>query len=132
MSARLIDGAAIAATVRSEVASRAAILRAQGVVPGLAVVLVGDDPPSHIYVRSKAKACIEAGMHSEVVHLSADARQHDLEAAIDRLNADRRVHGILCQLPLPRPLAPPSQRRRVPSRRRRVRRLLLLPTTCCV
>ena len=101
MSARLIDGAAIAAGIRAEVAARAAILRAQGTVPGLAVILVGDDPPSQIYVRSKVKACIEAGMRSEVVRLPADADQAELEAAIDRLNADRHIHGILCQLPLP-------------------------------
>lgn len=101
MSARLIDGAAIGAQIRSEVAAQAALLTAQGIVPGLAVVLVGEDPPSQIYVRSKAKACVEAGMHSEVVTLATDADESELVAVIDRLNADRRVHGILCQLPLP-------------------------------
>ena len=101
MTARLIDGAAIAATVREAVAARAAILRARGVTPGLAVVLVGDDPPSHIYVRSKAKACVAAGLYSEVVRLPAAADQRTVETAIDRLNADPRIHGILCQWPLP-------------------------------
>ena len=117
MSARLIDGAAIAATIRSEVASRTAILRLEGVVPGLAVVLVGEDPPSQIYVRAKAKACIEAGMHSEVVTLPADADQSALEAVVDRLNADPRIHGILCQLPLPPQMDPQPLLRRIDPRK---------------
>jgi methylenetetrahydrofolate dehydrogenase (NADP+)/methenyltetrahydrofolate cyclohydrolase len=101
VTARLIDGTAVAAIVRAEVAARAAVLQARGIVPGLAVILVGDDPPSQIYVRSKAKACLAAGMHSEIVALPADASQGDLDAAIDRLNGDPHIHGILCQLPLP-------------------------------
>ena len=101
MTARLLDGAAVGAGIRAEVAAEAAMLRAQGIVPGLTVVLVGDDPPSQIYVRAKAKACVEAGMHSEVVALPSDTSEDELIAVIDRLNADRRVHGILCQLPLP-------------------------------
>ena len=113
MSARVIDGAAVAAVIRGEVAARAALLRSKQIVPGLAVVLVGDDPPSHIYVRAKAKACIEAGLHSEVVRLAADADQADLEATIDRLNADPQIHGILCQLPLPPQMDPEPILRRI-------------------
>jgi len=117
VSARLIDGVAIAASIRAEVAARVAVLHTMGIVPGLAVVIVGDDPASHIYVRSKAKACVEAGMHSEVVTLPADATQHALEAVIDRLNADRAIHGILCQLPLPAHLdAEPILRRINPAK----------------
>ena len=101
MSARLIDGAAIGATIRAEVAGQAARLIAAGTVPGLAVVLVGEDPASQIYVRSKAKACGAAGMHSEVVVLPADTSEATLLAVIDRLNIDPVIHGILCQLPLP-------------------------------
>ena len=104
MTARLIDGTAIAATVRAEVASRAAVLLGQGTTPGLAVLIVGDDPASHIYVRSKAKACVAAGMHSEVVTLPADVDQATVEAVIDRLNDNPAIHGILCQLPLPKHL----------------------------
>lgn len=109
----MIDGAAVAAVIRGEVAARAALLRSKQIVPGLAVVLVGDDPPSHIYVRAKAKACIEAGLHSEVVTLAADADQADLEATIDRLNADPQIHGILCQLPLPPQMDPEPILRRI-------------------
>lgn len=113
MSARLIDGAAIGAGIRAEVATRAAVLRDKGIIPGLAVVLVGEDPPSQIYVRSKARACHEAGMHSEIVNLPADTTQDTLEAAIDRLNVDPMIHGILCQLPLPPHLDPEPILRRI-------------------
>ncbi len=101
MTARLIDGTAIGAEIRAEVAGRTSRFSAQGIVPGLAVVLVGEDPPSQIYVRSKAKACVEAGMYSEIVALPADTSEATLLAVIDRLNVDPVVHGILCQLPLP-------------------------------
>jgi methylenetetrahydrofolate dehydrogenase (NADP+)/methenyltetrahydrofolate cyclohydrolase len=101
VSARLIDGAAIGAAIRAEVTAQAALLRAQGIVPGLAVVLVGEDPPSQVYVRAKAKACAEAGIRSEEIVLPVDVGEAELAAVIDRLNADARVHGILCQLPLP-------------------------------
>lgn len=101
MSARVLDGVAIGAAIRTEVAESVAILRARGVVPGLAVVLVGDNPASQIYVRSKGKACVEAGMHSESVVLPIDTPEVELLATIDRLNADSRIHGILCQLPVP-------------------------------
>jgi methylenetetrahydrofolate dehydrogenase (NADP+)/methenyltetrahydrofolate cyclohydrolase len=100
--AALIDGVAIARVVRAEVAESAAELtRARGVVPGLAVVLVGGDPASAVYVRAKERACQEAGMHGESVRLPAETTQAELLAVVDRLNADPRVHGILVQLPLP-------------------------------
>jgi len=101
VSGRLIDGASIGAAIRAEVAAEVAALTGQGVLPGLAVVLVGEDPASAIYVRSKAKACVEAGMHSEIVALPADTTEATLLAVIDRLNTDPMIHGILCQLPLP-------------------------------
>lgn len=101
MSAQLIDGTAIAQGIRIEVAKQVDGLRARGVVPGLAVVLVGEDPASQIYVRSKGKACLDAGMHSETIVMPAEASEDELLAVIDRLNADPAIHGILCQLPVP-------------------------------
>ncbi|MEO5826626.1 MAG: tetrahydrofolate dehydrogenase/cyclohydrolase catalytic domain-containing protein [Gemmatimonadales bacterium] len=101
MTARILDGVAFAATIRAEVRDEVTALAGRGVVPGLAVVLVGDDPASQVYVRSKGRACVEAGMHSETVSLPVTASEAEVLATIDRLNADPRVHGILCQLPLP-------------------------------
>jgi methylenetetrahydrofolate dehydrogenase (NADP+)/methenyltetrahydrofolate cyclohydrolase len=101
VSARILDGVAIGASIRAEVAESAAALRARGIVPGLAVVLVGDNPASQVYVRSKGKACVAAGMHSETVVLPIDTPEAELLAVIDRLNADPKIHGILCQLPVP-------------------------------
>ncbi len=101
MTARILDGVAIAATIRGEVRDHVTALAGRGVVPGLAVVLVGDDPASQVYVRSKGRACLEAGMHSETVTLPATTSEADVLAMIDRLNADPRIHGILCQLPVP-------------------------------
>ncbi len=105
-AAKLIDGVAIAKTVRAEVAREAAALKARGIVPGLTVVLVGDDPASAVYVRSKEKACIEAGMNGQTVRLPADTPQADLLALIDKLNADPTVHGILVQMPPPKHIDP--------------------------
>ena len=102
MSARLIDGKAYAEGLRARIATRVAALAARGVVPGLAVVLVGDDPASRVYVASKAKQTVEVGMRSFENRLPAETAQADLLALIDRLNADPAVHGILVQLPLPR------------------------------
>ena len=102
MSAQLIDGTAIAQGIRAEVTEQVRGLRARGVVPGLAVVLVGEDPASEIYVRMKGKACLDAGMHSETIVLPADTTEEGLLAVIDRLNADPAIHGILCQLPVPK------------------------------
>lgn len=101
MSARLLDGKAIAAEIRGEVAERTAGMVARGVQPSLTVVLVGDDPASQVYVRSKGKACLEAGMGSNTVLLPAATPEAELLAVIDRLNADPTVHGILVQMPVP-------------------------------
>jgi methylenetetrahydrofolate dehydrogenase (NADP+)/methenyltetrahydrofolate cyclohydrolase len=102
MAARLIDGRAYAAGLRQRVADVAAAFRAkQGRAPGLAVVLVGEHPPSAAYVRSKAKATVEAGMESFEHKLPADVSQGQLMALVDELNADPAVDGILVQLPLP-------------------------------
>jgi methylenetetrahydrofolate dehydrogenase (NADP+)/methenyltetrahydrofolate cyclohydrolase len=102
MSARIIDGNATAAALREKVAAEVARLaRDHGLIPGLAVVLVGDDPASSIYVRSKVRRTAEAGVHSSDHRLPAGISQADLAATIARLNADPKVHGILLQLPLP-------------------------------
>jgi methylenetetrahydrofolate dehydrogenase (NADP+) / methenyltetrahydrofolate cyclohydrolase len=101
VTARIIDGKAIAAQVRSEVGERVAALRQRGVTPGLAAVLVGDDPASKIYVDGKQRDCAEAGIESERFDLPADISQEKLVAEVLRLNDDPAVHGILVQLPLP-------------------------------
>lgn len=101
MTARLLDGAVLARQIRDEVAVEVRELLARGVQPGLAVVLVGENPASQVYVRSKGKACEEAGMHSETMRLPAETSEAELLAVIDRLNADPRIHGMLVQLPLP-------------------------------
>ncbi len=100
--AQLIDGVAVAKAVRADVARDTAELRARGIVPGLTVVIVGEDPASVTYVRSKEKASVEAGMRGETLRLPASVSQAELEALIDRLNADPQVHGILVQSPLPK------------------------------
>jgi methylenetetrahydrofolate dehydrogenase (NADP+)/methenyltetrahydrofolate cyclohydrolase len=102
MTARIIDGKAIAETVRAEAAQRAAALIAEtGVIPGLAVVLVGDDPASEVYVRNKGRQTLAAGMASFEHKLAKDTPEAELLALIDRLNNDSSVHGILVQMPLP-------------------------------
>ena len=106
MPAHLIDGKAIARSLRERVAVAVADLKRHAVVPGLAVVLVGDDPASQIYVRSKSAACTEAGMASFEHLLPANTGQADLLALLDRLNRDPAVDGILVQLPLPPPCDP--------------------------
>ena len=102
MSATIIDGTAIGKQIREELKSQVAELRRRGVVPGLTVVLVGADPASEVYVRTKGKAADELGMKSDTIRLPADTPERDLLALLDRLNADAAVHGILVQLPLPR------------------------------
>lgn len=102
MPAELIDGVAIAARVRARVAAEAAELATHGVVPGLTVVLVGDDAASAVYVASKEKACHEAGMRGQTIRLPAASTEAELLAVIDGLNADPAVHGILVQMPVPR------------------------------
>lgn len=99
--AKIIDGKAISAEIREEIKQRTARLVEKGVTPGLAVVLVGDDPASAVYVRNKQRACEQVGFYSEQIILSADTEIPELRAVIERLNADPRVHGILVQLPLP-------------------------------
>lgn len=96
-----IDGKAVAAQVRAQVARDVAALKARGVQPGMAVVLVGDDPASKIYVNNKKKACAETGIYSEEHILPAETTQAELLALIERLNADEKIHGILVQSPLP-------------------------------
>jgi methylenetetrahydrofolate dehydrogenase (NADP+)/methenyltetrahydrofolate cyclohydrolase len=102
MSARILDGAVLADQIRREVGLEAAALAAKGIKPGLAVVLVGDNPASQLYVRSKGKACEEAGMHSETIRLPATASEAELLHVVDRLNTDPAIHGFLIQLPLPK------------------------------
>jgi methylenetetrahydrofolate dehydrogenase (NADP+)/methenyltetrahydrofolate cyclohydrolase len=104
VTARILDGAALAQAIRTEVAQDVVRLAATGRTPGLAVVIVGEDPASQVYVRAKGKACVEAGMQSETLTLPASTGQADLLAIVDRLNADPAVHGILVQLPLPKGL----------------------------
>ena len=102
MTAQIIDGKAFAATVREKVAAHVATLKDEnGITPGLAVVLVGEDPASQVYVRSKGKQTVEVGMASFEHKLDADTSEVDLLALIDQLNNDPKVHGILVQLPLP-------------------------------
>lgn len=113
MTARLLDGKAIAADIRAEVAERTAGFASRGIVPGLTVILVGEDPPSQMYVRSKGKACREAGMRSETILLPSTVSEAELLAVIDRLNADRDTHGILVQTPLPPHIDPDQVMRRL-------------------
>ncbi len=97
-----IDGKALAQKMQSELADKVSLLKAEkGVVPGLVVILVGDDPASHIYVRNKERAAEKAGFYSETVRLSDDISQEELLAIVDKYNHDDRFHGILVQLPLP-------------------------------
>ncbi|MGQ0702455.1 MAG: bifunctional 5,10-methylenetetrahydrofolate dehydrogenase/5,10-methenyltetrahydrofolate cyclohydrolase [Gemmatimonadales bacterium] len=102
MSARILDGAALGRRIREEVSREVAELSARGVIPGLAVVLVGDNPASQVYVKAKGRACREAGMYSETITLPREASEADVLGTVDRLNADPRIHGFLVQLPLPR------------------------------
>jgi methylenetetrahydrofolate dehydrogenase (NADP+)/methenyltetrahydrofolate cyclohydrolase len=102
LPAELIDGNAIAQEMRGELAPQIAALKKRGVTPGLSVVLVGEHPPSEVYVKMKGKACKDAGIESETIRLPASTKEQELLALLDRLNADRAVHGILVQLPLPR------------------------------
>ena len=104
MSAQLLDGKVMSEALRGEIAQRVAALKAKGVTPGLAVILVGEDPASQIYVRNKGVGCEQVGMHSVTIRLPETATQAELEEHIRRLNADESIHGILVQLPLPRGL----------------------------
>jgi len=97
----LIDGKAIANDVKASVKVKCEALKAQGITPALAVILVGEDPASQVYVRNKARACKACGMRSEVIRMSADTTQEELLAKIREINADDSIHGLLIQLPLP-------------------------------
>ncbi len=101
MSAQLIDGNQLSKQLRADVAARAQALKAQGVTPGLAVVLVGDNPASQVYVRNKVKACEDSGLHSVLEKYDADMSEAALLARVEALNQDPAIHGILVQLPLP-------------------------------
>lgn len=102
MSAKIIDGNAIGKAVREELRAEVADMKSRGIVPGLTVVLVGEDAASQVYVRMKGKAADELGMKSDTIRLPADISEAVLLAQVDRLNADPAVHGILIQLPLPK------------------------------
>ena len=101
MTAQLIDGIALSTQLRADVARRTTALKAQGITPGLAVVLVGDSPASQVYVRNKIKACADAGLHSVLQKHDASMTEAALLALVEQLNNDPSVHGILVQLPLP-------------------------------
>ena len=101
MTAELIDGNALSRQLRADVALRAAALKARGITPGLAVILVGENPASQVYVRNKVKACEDSGLHSVLEKYDADMSEAALLARVAALNADPAIHGILVQLPLP-------------------------------
>ena len=102
LPAKLIDGNAIGAEMRKELGTEIAALRKRGVTPGLAVVLVGDNPASQVYVRMKGKACDDAGLYHETINLSKETSEGELMSLLERLNANPQIHGILVQLPLPK------------------------------
>jgi methylenetetrahydrofolate dehydrogenase (NADP+)/methenyltetrahydrofolate cyclohydrolase len=102
LHAKLIDGTAIGRAMRAELGAEIALLKGRGVTPGLAAVLVGENPASATYVRMKGKACDEAGLYHETITRPADLSEADLLEVVDRLNEDPKVHGILVQLPLPK------------------------------
>lgn len=101
MPAKLIDGKAVSAQIREELKQRIAALQAKGITPGLAVVLVGENPASRVYVGMKEKTCGELGLYSDSYRLSAETGQAELLELVQKLNSDSRIHGILVQLPLP-------------------------------
>lgn len=99
--AKILDGKAVSAAVKEQVAAETAVLKEKGIVPGLAVVIVGDDPASHVYVNNKKKACAQVGFHSEEYALPAQTTQEELLALVETLNKKPDINGILVQLPLP-------------------------------
>jgi len=101
MTAQLIDGNALSRQLRADVSARVTALKAKGITPGLAVILVGDNPASQVYVRNKVKACEDTGMHSVLERWPATLSEAELLARVDALNRDTSIHGILVQLPLP-------------------------------
>src|SRR5262245_62407375 len=107
MTAKIIDGKVFAENLRGRIAGHVARLqRDHGITPGLAVVIVGEDPASQVYVTNKAKQTVEVGMHSEKYELPATTSESELLTLVERLNADDKIHGILVQLPLPKQIDP--------------------------
>ena len=104
MAAEILDGKVMSEKLRKEIAERVAALKEKGLTPGLAVILVGNDPASEIYVRNKGKGCEEVGMYSRTIQLPEETTQEELDSEIEKLNADPAIHGILVQLPLPKHL----------------------------
>lgn len=104
MSAQVLSGKTMSESLRKEIAERVSALKERGLTPGLAVILVGNDPASEIYVRNKGNGCMEVGMYSRTINMLAETTQEELESAIEELNADSAIHGILVQLPLPKHL----------------------------
>ena len=104
MSAEILSGKTMSESLRAEIKERVEALKAMGLTPGLAVILVGNDPASEIYVRNKGNGCAEVGMYSKTINMPAETTQEELENAIEELNADSAIHGILVQLPLPKHL----------------------------
>ena len=104
MAAQILSGKEMSESLRKQIAERVARLKEQGVTPGLAVILVGNDPASEIYVQNKGNGCTETGMYSRTLNMPEETTQEQLEAAIEELNADPAIHGILVQLPLPKHL----------------------------
>ena len=104
MAAQILDGKVMSEGLRKEIAERVKKLKEKGITPGLAVILVGNDPASEIYVRNKGNGCAETGMYSRTLQMPEETTQEELEAAIEKLNEDAAIHGILVQLPLPKHL----------------------------
>ena len=104
MAAKILDGKIMSAEIKAQIAEKVKVLKEKGVTPGLAVILVGNDPASEIYVRNKQIGCDDTGMNGQTVKMPETTTQEELEQEIDRLNRDETVHGILVQLPLPKHL----------------------------
>jgi methylenetetrahydrofolate dehydrogenase (NADP+)/methenyltetrahydrofolate cyclohydrolase len=117
LPAELIDGAAVAREIRAEIGTQVRDLTSRGVRPGLAVVLVGEDPASRVYVRMKGKACEEAGMHSVTIRLDASTTQQELLAQVHALNSDPSIHGFLVQMPVPKHIDPDTVIRSIDPRK---------------
>ena len=113
MPAELIDGSAIAARMRAEITAEVATLRKDGIVPKLAVVLIGDDPASAVYVAAKGRACVQVGMAENTIRLASTTSQEELMLLLDSLNADRDVHGVLVQSPFPSGISASAVIRRI-------------------
>ncbi len=104
MAAEILSGKIMSESLRKEIAERVSALKERGLTPGLAVILVGNDPASEIYVRNKGNGCAEVGMYSRTINMPEETTQEQLEATIEELNSDSAIHGILVQLPLPKHL----------------------------